>query len=419
MHSNLVRALLVAAVGLAALGGVAFATVRHQTASRDGTITACVRPKGQLRITSSAAGCHKDETVLRWAQQGDPGPPGAVGPAGPGGPTGPAGPAGPVGPIGPAGPAGAVGPAGPRGATGEPGKAGADGAQGPAGAAGDAGPQGPPGPAGPAGAAGKDGAVGPAGPAGARGADGPQGLPGPSGQTGPAGPAGPAGPRGADGPQGPAGAKGDPGPPLTSFDQLAGLRCGTTGTIAISFDSAQHAVLTCVVAPPPSGGGNAALRVNEVQTGTAASASDEFVELVNAGTAPADVGGWKLVYRSATGTSDVTLATIPSGTTVAAGGFYVLGGSAYGGTPSADQSFSAGLAGTGGAVGIRDGDGTLVDSVGWGTATNALVEASAAAAPPATTPGSSIVRLPDGHDTDSNASDFTVSATATPGASNK
>ena len=50
-----------------------------------------------------------------------------------------------------------------------------------------------------------------------------------------------------------------------------------------------------------------------------------------------------------------------------------------------------------------------IDSVGWGTATNALVEGAAAAAPPATAaPGSSIVRLPDGHDTNANASDFTV-----------
>ena len=54
--------------------------------------------------------------------------------------------------------------------------------------------------------------------------------------------------------------------------------------------------------------------------------------------------------------------------------------------------------------------GALVDGVGWGTATNALVEGTAAAAPPATAaPGSSLVRLPDGHDTNANAADFTVS----------
>jgi hypothetical protein len=47
------------------------------------------------------------------------------------------------------------------------------------------------------------------------------------------------------------------------------------------------------------------------------------------------------------------------------------------------------------------------------------VEGAAAAAPPATaSPGSSIVRLPDGHDTDANAADFTVTSTASPRAAN-
>ena len=85
----------------------------------------------------------------------------------------------------------------------------------------------------------------------------------------------------------------------------------------------------------------------------------------------------------------------------------------------ADESFSAGLAATGGAAGLRDATGALVDGVGWGTATNAFVEGSPAPAPPATSaPGSSIVRLPDGHDTNANAADFTISSTATPKAAN-
>ena len=108
------------------------------------------------------------------------------------------------------------------------------------------------------------------------------------------------------------------------------------------------------------------------------------------------------------------------GTTLPAGRFYLLGGSGYAGAATADQSFAAGLAGTGGGVGIRDTAGVLVDSVGWGTAANALVEASPAPAPPATAaPGSSIARIPDGHDTNANAADFTVSSSATPRGANK
>jgi hypothetical protein len=173
--------------------------------------------------------------------------------------------------------------------------------------------------------------------------------------------------------------------------------------------------LTCVVAHHAA----AILRVNEVATGTTTSAADEFVELVNAGGAAVDVGGWKLVYRSASGTSDTTLATIPTGTTIGAGAFYLVGGSAYAGARAADQSFSTGLASAGGGVGVRDAAGVLVDSVGWGTAANAYVEATVAPAPPTTAqPGASIVRRPDGHDTNDNSADFTVAATASPRATN-
>jgi hypothetical protein len=218
---------------------------------------------------------------------------------------------------------------------------------------------------------------------------------------------------------GPAGPKGDAGKPASSLDDLAGTPCAGSGTLKIDYDAAGKVALTCAAAPPPPAG-SGSVRVNEVQTGTAGSAADEFIELSNTGTAPVDIGGWKIVYRSAAGTSDTTLATIPTGATLTAGAFYLLGGSAYAGAVTSDQSFSAGLASTGGAVGVRDTSGTLIDGVGWGTAANALVEGAPAAAPPATAaPGSSIVRLPDGHDTNANASDFTVTSTATPRAANK
>ena len=84
-----------------------------------------------------------------------------------------------------------------------------------------------------------------------------------------------------------------------------------------------------------------------------------------------------LVYRSAAGTSDVVLATVPDGTTLAVGAFYLFGGAGYVSGPAADQSYSISIAATGGGVGIRDAGGALVDSVGWGTATNVLVEGTA------------------------------------------
>jgi hypothetical protein len=275
--------------------------------------------------------------------------------------------------------------------------------------AGPKGDKGDPGPAGPV------GADGPRGPQGLQGLQGLPGIQGPAGAPGPVGPAGPAGPSGA---QGPAGPKGDRGV-VGSFDDLAGLTCtanGTAGKTTLAWDAERRAIVTCSLPGNGGGGGNAVIRVNELVTGTSTSASDELVEIVNAGSAPADVSGWKLVYRSAAGTSDVVLATIPDGTSIPAGGFYLFGGSAYAGPPAADQPFSVSLASTGGGVGLRDASGSLVDSVGWGTATNALVEGTAGAAPPA---GSSLRRLPDGKDTNDNAADLGVSSTPTPRAPNQ
>jgi hypothetical protein len=273
------------------------------------------------------------------------------------------------------------------------------------------GPIGEPGPTGPQGPKGDAGQAGPQGEQGLPGAQGPTGAPGPAGVQGPGGPQGPAGPAGPTGP------RGDPGPGLSSFDELDGLACtdGTPGTISVSYDSSRRAVITCV-----ESGGQAAVRLNEFATGVTGAATDEFVEVVNAGTVQADLSGWRLVYRSATGTSDTVLDTVPDGTTLAPGAFYLFGGSGYAGTSAADQTFSAGLAATAGGLGLRDRSGALVDSVGWGaTVADGFVEGTPAPAPPTTAaPGSSDARLPDGRDTDDNAADFHVATPPTPRATN-
>jgi len=258
------------------------------------------------------------------------------------------------------------------------------------------------------------GATGPAGPAG------PPGAPGSDGARGPTGAPGPAGPAGAAGPTGPAGPQGAPGHGVSALEDLNGIPChagGQAGTVSLTYAAGGAATLTCTASG--GGGDTATLRVNELMTGVTGAAANEFVEIVNAGTATANIGGFRLAYRSAAGTSDVTLATIPDGTTLAAGAFYLFAGSAYAGAAPPSQSFSTGLAAGGGGVALRDSSGAIVDSVGYGDAVNAFVEAHPATAPPATAaPGSSAVRLPDGHDTNDNAADFSVSSTPTPGGSN-
>jgi lamin tail-like protein len=241
-----------------------------------------------------------------------------------------------------------------------------------------------------------------------------QGAKGETGPAGPQGPAGPAGPKGATGEQGP---QGPPGPGLTSFDSIAGLGCtigGQAGAISLAYDGSGLAQIKCVA----GAGGEAAIRINEFSVGVEGALGDEFVEIVNTGTAVADLSGWKLAYRSGAGTSDVSLGTLADGTMLAPGAFFLFGGSAYSGAHPADKSFSAGLASAAGGVAIKDADGNVVDSVGWGDATNAFVEGTAVAAPTiAPAPGKSDARHPNGHDTNVNSTDFAI-GDPTPGISN-
>jgi hypothetical protein len=155
--------------------------------------------------------------------------------------------------------------------------------------------------------------------------------------------------------------------------------------------------------------------VNEVQTG-GVTVTDEWVEVFNpCGT---DLTGWKLVYRSANnnnGTADTTVFTFSSNPS---GQYALLVGGGYTGSPTPDGQWASGkLAGGGGAVGLRNPSGTLIDSVSYQTlnVANALTETAPAPNPPAS---QSIARIPNGVDTNNNSADFQVATTPTPKAPN-
>lgn len=158
---------------------------------------------------------------------------------------------------------------------------------------------------------------------------------------------------------------------------------------------------------PPSGG----LLLAEVVTG-GVTASDEYIELTNAGSVPADLAGLELVYVTAAG-GTVSRKVAWSQPTPIAPGRHLLVANAIGAWASvADATYTSGLAATGGALVLRPIGGAPLDAVGWGDATNAYVEGSAAPAPSA---GSSIERRPgglegNGSDTNVNASDWVVQA---------
>ncbi len=66
--------------------------------------------------------------------------------------------------------------------------------------------------------------------------------------------------------------------------------------------------------------------INEIAYDDAGTDDFEFVELYNAGLTSVDISGWTLGGRDNAGNNQI--ATIPAGTTIAAGGFYVIGNTA-------------------------------------------------------------------------------------------
>jgi len=181
--------------------------------------------------------------------------------------------------------------------------------------------------------------------------------------------------------------------------------------------SAAAAIPRASVAPlaavgwPPSGG----LVVAEVVTG-GASASDEYVELANAGPGPADLAGLEVAYATSSGATVTKKAAWTASLVLEPGQHLLLANSSGVYASSADAVYSGGLAATGGAIVLRATGGAVADAVGWGDAANAFVEGTAAPAPAA---GQSIERRPGGTggntvDTNSNSADFAVNAAPIP-----
>ena len=157
------------------------------------------------------------------------------------------------------------------------------------------------------------------------------------------------------------------------------------------------------------------LVVAEVVTG-GVSASDEYIEIANAGATTTDLTGLEVAYASSAGTTAAKKVAWTSSLPVAPGQHVLLANASGVYASLADAVYSGGVAATGGSIVLRATGGAVVDAVGWGDATNAFVEGTAAPAPAA---AQSIERRPGGADgnsldTNNNASDFVVNATPVP-----
>ncbi len=159
-----------------------------------------------------------------------------------------------------------------------------------------------------------------------------------------------------------------------------------------------------------AGAASEQVAIQAVRAGTAASASEEFVMLRNMSDLSVDISGWKVVYTSASGSTNTTLVTFtsiaPDHVLLPGGATETLFSNNLATMLAVDASalrFTPGINAVGGTLSLRDASGVLIDQVGWGTAT--LFEGEAAPA----LGTQALVRR--GADTDNNKADFYLAGT--------
>jgi hypothetical protein len=110
------------------------------------------------------------------------------------------------------------------------------------------------------------------------------------------------------------------------------------------------------------------LEINEVRlTGPVLDPSDVYVELYNSSSAPVNIGGWSLNWKTASGVTGSTVLADPSlaGGVIPAGGHYLLADPAYSLTTVPDQALGL-PSGSSGLVGVAiEKAGVVSDSVGY------------------------------------------------------
>jgi hypothetical protein len=154
--------------------------------------------------------------------------------------------------------------------------------------------------------------------------------------------------------------------------------------------------------------------INELRT-DGATASDEFVELFNAGSCAVPLANWEIKYESAAGVGGSPAGyKFVAGDSIPANGYFLVASSTFAGKK--DATLVTGFQATSGQVGLVDDKGATVDGVAYGTVTAGSYREKQAAPTPPTT--KSIGRVPNGVDTDSNSADFKALSASSPGAAN-
>ncbi|MEO6215874.1 MAG: arabinofuranosidase catalytic domain-containing protein [Sphingomonas sp.] len=135
------------------------------------------------------------------------------------------------------------------------------------------------------------------------------------------------------------------------------------------------------------------VKINEVRFASGGNATNQFVELYNASSHAVDISNWKLI-NTRTFFASVPLATIPTGTKLAAHGFYLLGLASSGlAAPAEAGATSLNLRGTDGFMAGQhisiDGENRTVKSVGTAATVPTIVFMPVSTGPWLTVPAGS------------------------------
>jgi Lamin Tail Domain len=233
---------------------------------------------------------------------------------------------------------------------------------------------------------------------------------GEKGDPGPAGPAGPPGP------------KGDPGTVVPGLANLNGVPCvaadDAAGEIRVTIAANGDVSLACVAEdeppppPPPPPTGQARLVINEVDYDQVGTDADGFVEIHNVGDVAVDLANIDLVAVNGGDSSEYAREQLTG--TLSAGGHLAVAIELQNGAPD-------GLA-------LLDGT-TLLDALSYegaitaatiGGQTYNLVEGTVlpTSVEDSNTVAGSLIRNPDGRDTNDAAADWAFTTTVTRGAAN-
>jgi hypothetical protein len=169
------------------------------------------------------------------------------------------------------------------------------------------------------------------------------------------------------------------------------------------------AAASIIIQPNPARANTPHLIINEIQV-AGANSNDEFVELFNPTDASIDLEGYKLTKKTKGGTENTLVSAAKFSGTVEARGYFLIAHLDYKDGIAADLPYSSSSYSISkdNTVLLYDKNGTLLDKVGFGTASDFETA-------PAPNPNSneSIERL-DFVDTDNNAADFSANTSPSP-----